>query len=168
LEKQKALIYCAPKEKKMKAHLAVVLIALGVVIGTSGCGSTLPAVIQEAQLFETGVQVALETAEALWPGIVTLLPVAQQTVANAAYQDAVVTANGTLATLNDAITVAEDSGNPIANIAALTAAVSDALDQVLTVINQFKGNNPPAGLAALEARVASAKKNLKTLKRLHS
>lgn len=149
----------------MKTRLAALLIVIGTVLCTSGCGSSLPPFVQAALVFETGTQIAVSTAQEVWPGIVTLLPVAQQGAANTAFQDAVVSTNDADAALNDVVIIDEQANSPTPNLATLTQAVSDALDQLLNVVNQFKGDNPPSGLAKLTLQIASAKKQLKRIHR---
>lgn len=149
----------------MKARLAAMLLVVGLALGTSSCGSSLPPFVQAALVFETGAEIAISTAQGIWPGVVALLPVAQQASANVVFQDSIMGANSALAVLNDAITVDEQANNPAPNLATLSQAVSDALDQILKVISQFEGNNVPAGHEKLVAQIAFAKKQLKRVHR---
>ncbi len=142
----------------MKTRLAVLLLAVATSVGIVGCKSpAVPAAITEVQLFETGVQVALSTAEVVWAGVMPLLPPAAAAQDQQLFNDAVVVVNDTLGALNDAITVAQQTQNPNPDFSALSTAVTDALKKVLAIVDQFRGTAVPPGYNSFKARVSTLK-----------
>jgi hypothetical protein len=140
----------------MKTRLAVLLLAVATALGIAGCKTpAVPTAITTVQLFETGVQAALSTAEVVWVGIAPLLPSTTVAQAQPLFDAAVVVVNDALGALNDAITVAEQTQNPSPDFSALSTAVTDALQKVLAIIDQFRGSVIPPGYDSFKARVAS-------------
>ncbi len=126
--------------------LIVVGALVTTLVGTAGC-ATLEAWWQnfennpaeQAQTIAQTAQVALNGAQAAWNTILPLIPQAAQAQANALFINAVATANHAITGLLDALTAAADAKQSNPNFAGAIAAVSDAVDQVLAIINQYTG-----------------------------
>jgi hypothetical protein len=142
----------------MKTRIAIVLLAAAAALGVAGCKTpAVPQAITAVQLFETGVQVALSTAQVVWAGVMPLLPPAAAAQDQQLFDAAVVVVNDSLSTLNDAITVAQQTQNPNPDFSALSAAVTDALQKVLAIVDQFRGTAVPPGYDSFKARVTALK-----------
>jgi hypothetical protein len=108
--------------------------------------------------FEQGVQVALNDAAIAWAVVQPFLPPANLAAITQQYENAVFAVNHALVALNDAVTAAIAAQQPNPDFSALMAAVSDAVAQVLAIIQQYSSNAPidggappaptPAGVAA--------------------
>jgi hypothetical protein len=151
-----------------KTVLALALMASVPVLGaTTACSSTWWQEFQanpvaQVQAFEQGVQVVLNDAQIAWTFVQPFLPAAQAGAITAQYQNAVFAVNHALQVLNDAVTaaVAAQQSNP--NFTALMAAVTDAIGQVLAIIQQYTAPTGDGGAPVLDggappAAVASAK-----------
>ena len=103
--------------------------------------------VAEVQAFEQSVQVVLNIAEASWATIEPFLPANVQAQAQAAYSAAVVVVNKAIVALNDAVQAAIAAQGPAPDFTAVMQAVSDAIAQVVAIINQFKTQVPPTGPA---------------------
>jgi hypothetical protein len=136
-----------------KKTATIVMLAVSLTAG-SGCNSAWwqnfknnP--VEQVQAFEQSVQVVLNVAEATWAIVYPLLPANVQPQALADYNKAVITANAAINTLNDAVQVAVAAQGTPPDFTALEQAISDAVQQIITVINTYKGQtNATLKLAA--------------------
>jgi hypothetical protein len=136
------------KKRLVGLVLSITLLAL-TATGCSGCASSWWQNFQQnpvaqVQLFETGVQTTLSTAEAVWADVTPFLPADVLAKAQPIYNDAVVTVNDSLAALNDALTAAAAAGTPNPDFSTLIKAVEDAVAKVIAIIDQYKGTPAPA------------------------
>lgn len=139
--------------KLFKRFASIVLMMLVVVVSTTGCGSTWwqdfkSNPVAKVQVFETTVQSAMSIADVTWNSVKVYLPPDVSMRAQAKYDVAVVAVNHAIGLLNDAVQVAAETQNTTPDFSKLIQAVSDAVTQVIGVINEFKGMAAPAQLGA--------------------
>lgn len=138
---------------KKKTILTYVLTALLFVsaAGVSACGAWWQNLannpVAEVQAFEQSVQVVLNVAETSWSVIEPLLPANIQAQAQAAYKAAILVVNKAIVALNDAVQAAVAAKGPAPDFTAVMQAVSDAIAQVVSIINQFKVQVPASAVA---------------------
>jgi hypothetical protein len=113
----------------------------------------------EAQVtaFEQGVQVALSDAQLAWTIAQPFLPTAQAAAINTQFNNAVFAVNHALSVLNDAVQVAVNAQNATPSFTALMAAVTDAVGNVLAIIDQYT-NTPVVSDAGVVTSVANSSK----------
>jgi hypothetical protein len=116
----------------------------------------------EAQVsaFEQGVQVALNEAAVAWSVVLPFIPAPSVAQITQQYQNAVFAVNHAMALLNDAVNaaIAAQQSNP--DFTALMAAVTDAISQVLAIIQQYSSSAPQTvdgGVAPAPAPGVAAK-----------
>lgn len=131
----------------MKKRLAILVLALAATIGTTGCASNwlqnfLNSPVEQIQSFDLAAQEAVTLAQTAWATITPLLPPSVLVTAQATFTKAVVAAHAALSALNDAVQAAVDANNLSANFQPLMQAVSDAIVQIETIVQQFQ--NPSA------------------------
>jgi hypothetical protein len=160
------------KSKKLPALILVATLAFP---AATGCASAsawwqnfLNNPAAQVQTFEQAAQVALSIAEQSWTSIALFLPASVLATAQPVYNKAVVAVNAALNALNDAVQVAINAHATAPDFSALIQAVTDAVAQVVTVIDQFKASTaatasvsappPPVGLVELDAAVATMKR----------
>ena len=126
-----------------KSFIALALVASVPLLGaTVSCGSAWWANFEsnpEAQVtaFEQGVQVVLNDAQLAWSIVQSFLPTATAASINTQFTNAVFAVNHALAALNDAVQVAVAAQNATPNFTTLMAAVTDAVGQVIAIIDQY-------------------------------
>lgn len=125
--------------------------------------------VQGVQTFESAIQVSITGAQLAWPAIVASLPPANQAEATKQFTLAISAVNHALQVLNDGVTAAVNLKSPSPNFNTLMQTVSDAVAQVIAVVDQFKtqrtvsvtpGATPPApppGYEDMKASYASLK-----------
>jgi hypothetical protein len=103
--------------------------------------------VQNVQVFEQGVQIAVSDAQIAWTLVQPFLPPAQLTQINQQFENAIAAINHGLRVLNDAVTAAVAAHTPNPDFTALMAAVTDAVQQVLAIIAEYTVT-PPADAGA--------------------
>lgn len=93
--------------------------------------------VEQVQTFEATIQVAVSAAELAWPAIVQAIPPASQAQANLQFQNAVTAVNHGLQALNDAVNAAVAAQQPNPDFSALMQAISDAVNQVIAIVDLY-------------------------------
>jgi hypothetical protein len=129
--------------------------ALGIGVG---CASTWwqqvtsnPAIA--VQTFESGVQIAINAAELAWPAILQAIPAANQAAVNTQFQNALSSVNHALQVLNDGVNAAAAAQQSQPNFTALMQAVSDAVSQVIAIVDTYVATPSDAGAPSVAAKV---------------
>ena len=99
--------------------------------------------------FEKDVNIGLGIADITWNSIKVYLPADQAVKAQLRYDQAVFAVNKSLVVLNDAVQAAVDAKTPNPDFTKLIADVSDALSQVIAIIDEFKTSAPTPSPSAL-------------------
>ena len=107
--------------------------------------------VLQVQTFEQGVQVVLNEAQLAWAVVLPLLPAANVAAITQQYENALFAVNHAVKVLNDAVTAAVSAQTSNPNFSALMAAVTDAIGQVLAIVNQYNTNSPIDAGAILSA-----------------
>jgi len=96
--------------------------------------------VAQVQAFLSEVQTVLNILEGAWNFISPLLPASILPAAQQQYSNAVTSVGHAEAVLQDAVTadIAAQQSSP--DLTAFVAAVSDALNQVIAIIDTYKGN----------------------------
>jgi|GEM_PF-2200347 len=110
-------------------------------------------VISAAEVAAQTATAVVADAQAAWPIVKALLPPADQAAAEDAFDKAVFTANHAILVLNDAIAAAIAANNPSPNLGQLLASLSDAVAQVVAVVQEFQGKAPQS---VAKTRVAAS------------
>ncbi len=148
--------------RKTIASLSVV-VALGAGAATlPGCASAwwqniVNNPVESVQQFEAAINVAVSAAQLAWPAILPAIPAASQAQAQQQFSNAVAAVNHALQALNDGVNaaVAAQQSNP--DFTALMQAVSDAVVQVVAIVDEYSGTQPaPAPVADAGAPPAPA------------
>lgn len=129
----------------MKKRIAIALLLLSTVFGTAGCSSAwwqnaVNNPVAAVQSFEASAQTALGIAQQAWNALSPLLPLSTLAQVQPRYQQAMIAANAALTALSDAVQAAIDVQNPSPNFTAAIQAVSDAVAQVVAIVNDLHGN----------------------------
>jgi hypothetical protein len=129
-----------------KIIFGAVLLATSATMG-AGCDSAWWQAFEsnpilQVQTFEQGVQVVMNEAQLAWAVALPLIPTTSVAVVTQQYQNAVFAVNHALQVLNDAVTAAVAAKQPTPNFAALMTAITDAITQVLAIVNQYNTNQP--------------------------
>ena len=137
--------------KKTFALLLLVATTMFTAVGCSGCNSAWWQNFKndptaQVQLFENSVQTALSDADVVWQSIKMYLPPDLKAKAQLRYDQAVFAVNRAVQLLNDGVQVAVDAQQSNPDFSKLIQAVSDAVAQVVALINEFKATPPPATL----------------------
>jgi hypothetical protein len=90
----------------------------------------------------------LAIADVSWNSIKPYLPAETLVKVQPRYDQAVLTVNKSLLILDDAVQVAIEAKNPNPDFSKLIAAVSDAVVQVVAIINEFKATPTPATISS--------------------
>ena len=107
--------------------------------------------VAQIQVFEQDVNTILTDVQAAWVLVSPLLG-GQQAAATDAYNKAVSDVGHTMGILSDAVQAAVDAKTtPAPDFTAMTAAVTDALQQLVSIVDSFQ---PPASVVL--ARMAGA------------
>lgn len=101
--------------------------------------------VEQVQSFETSVQVGLNAAQLAWPAILAALPPANQAAANTQFVNGIAAVNHGLQALNDAVAADVAAQGPTPNFVSLMQAVSDAMGQIIAIVDLYNGSAPPAG-----------------------
>ncbi len=113
--------------------------------------------VEAVQEFEAGINVAVSAAQLAWPAILQAIPAANQAQAQQQFTNALSSVNHAMQLLNDGVNaaVAAQTSNP--NFTALMQAVSDAVAQVVAIVDTYTGTQPaPAPTPAVDAGPAVA------------
>lgn len=112
--------------------------------------------VEYVQSFEQGVQVAVSDATIAFQIVVQYLPASTAVQAQADFNKAVISVNHALSALSDAVQAAMEAQQPNPDFTALIAAVTDAVQQVIAIVNQYSSSPsaPPSAIAAFPARPA--------------
>lgn len=105
--------------------------------------------VAQVQTFEAAINVAVSAAQLAWPAILPALPAASQAQAQQQFANAVTAVNHAEQVLNDAVNaaVAAQQSNP--DFTALMQAVSDAVAQVVAIVDLYTQAAPaPADAGA--------------------
>ena len=134
--------------KKKNIVLVVVALAFASSVSGLGCTSTwwqsfLNNPIEQTQVFEQSVQTALSTADFVWAGVVSILPADMQVKAQVEYTKVRLSVNKALVALADAVQAAVIAKSPAPDFGALITVVSDAVGQILAIIDQYKAVPTP-------------------------
>ena len=139
------------------------MVATPVLGTTAGCNSAWwqswssnPVAI--VQSFEQGVAIVLNAAQIAWAAIQPNLPPANAAAITQQYNNAVFAANHAIVVLNDAVTAAMAAQTPSPDFAMVMTAVTNAVAQVLAVVDQYLTNGP----AAADAGAATSASNAAT------
>jgi hypothetical protein len=133
-------------------------LALGAV---AGCNSPWWQQVQAnpaaaVQQFETAAQVAIDGAQIAWATIMPLLPPATAQAINSQFLKAISSVNHALQVLNDAVVAAEAAKQSNPDFTALMQAVSDAVGQVIAIIQTYVSMPATADAGAADAAPAGA------------
>lgn len=134
---------------KLKTKIVTALVALTLLTAT-GCAALkqwwtnfTQNPIAQIQAFEADVQTFLNILASAWNFIQPFIPAAQLQVATQQYNNAVLDVNNAMGVLQDGVTTAVDAQQtPMPNFDGMVAAVSDAIQKVIGVIDAYKGNAP--------------------------
>ena len=138
---------------KLKS-LVLALVLAATPVAVAGCNSAWWQNIQNnpvaaVDAFEKDVNIGLSIAAISWNSIKVYLPADQAVKAQLRYDQAVFAVNKSLALLNDGVQAAVDAKNPNPDFTKLIADVSDALAQVIAIIDEFKASAPTPAPSAL-------------------
>jgi hypothetical protein len=132
-----------------KVKLFAVMCLLSVVTVSAGCAATTAwwenfeaNPVAQVQTFEQGVQVTLSGATIAFTVLLPKLPAADQAAATTDFNNAVVSVNHALQALNDAVTAAVDAKQANPNFAGAIAAATDAVNQVIAIVDQYTKKVP--------------------------
>jgi hypothetical protein len=133
---------------KIKTKLLALMLSLS--LATGGCAALkswfdnfVKDPIAQIQAFEQEVQTILTTLEAAWQFILPLIPASAQPAAQQQYANAVASVGHAEAVLQDAVKGAVAAKQePMPDFAGLTQAITDAVSQVIAVIDTYGGNIP--------------------------
>jgi len=135
---------------------ALLALALTCSVLLAGCAQpVVPTnVIGAAEDVAQTAQVVISDAQAVWPVIYASIPAANQAAAQAAFNQAVFAANHADLALDDAISVAiaADSTNP--DLTAVISSVSDAVAQIIAIVQTFQGATPTPAVQAGSSAIA--------------
>lgn len=131
--------------------------------------------VEQVQTFEATVQVALNAAQLAWPAILPAIPAASQAQANLQFTNAVTAVNDAMQVLNDGVNAAVAAQQPNPNFATLMQAVSDAISQVIAIVDLYTqspapvadGGAPPPPPVAAGQKVAIAGSTATNVSDLH-
>jgi len=112
--------------------------------------------VQVVQVFEQGVQVAVSDAQIAWTFVQPFLPADKVAQINQQFMNAIAAVNHGLKVLNDAVQAAVAAHQPNPDFAALMAAVTDAVQQVLAIIAQYTVTPPAADAGAPDGGTVAA------------
>lgn len=101
--------------------------------------------VEQIQVFESGVHTALASAQVAWSFVQPFLPAASAAAITQQYENAVFAVTHALTVLDDGVTAALAAQQTNPDFTALTAAVTNAVAQVIAIIDQYKGVVPPDG-----------------------
>lgn len=129
-------------------------------VSVAGCASTwwtsfTNDPVQIVQSFEQGVQIALNDAAIAWSVVQPFLPAASAAQITQQYTNAVFAVNHSLQVLSDAVTAAVAAQTPNPDFSTLMTAVTDAVSQVLAIIQQYVAT-PPAAVDGGMAPIADS------------
>jgi hypothetical protein len=125
--------------------------------------------VEQIQTFEQGTIIVLNTAQAAWSVIQPLLPSSAVVAVTQQYENAVVAVNHAIQILNDAVTAALAAETPNPSFAVLMSAVTDAISQVLAIIDQYVTNTSASwdgGVSASTSAAVEAHAGLAKLQKL--
>jgi hypothetical protein len=125
-----------------KTIIVAAIVAAVPAVTITGCGSSwwtnfVDDPVQQVQTFEQGVQVALNDAAIAWSVIQPFLPASSAAQITQQYNNAVFAVNHALQVLSDAVTAAVAAETPNPDFSTLMTAVTDAVSQVLAIIQQY-------------------------------
>jgi hypothetical protein len=99
--------------------------------------------VLQVQTFEQGVQVVLNEAQVAWTADVQpLLPAASAAAITQQFENALFAANHALQVLNDAVATAVTAQTSSPSFTVIETAITDAISQVLAIVNQYETNQP--------------------------
>jgi hypothetical protein len=131
-----------------KIILGIALCATPVVVGatTVDCSGSIQNVVTSAVITAQEVVSVANTvvadAQVAWPIVYALIPASAQPAAQTAYNNAVLTANSAIMALADAIQAAQAVSQTDPNFTAAIQAVSNAIAQIIAIVNQYTGTTP--------------------------
>jgi hypothetical protein len=129
----------------MKKSLAVLAVVGSLSLtGCSWWNGVTNDPITSVQTFEQSVEVVMNDAQVAWQIVQPFLPAAQAASLNAKFQTAVLAVNHALSALNDAVQTAQDIKKSNPDFSGAIKAVSDAVQQVLAIIDEVKASLTPA------------------------
>lgn len=138
-----------------KTIFTVVLVAT---MGVSGCATWWQNFqndpVASIHSFEQGVQIVLSDAQIAWVVVQPMLPAANAAQITTQYNNAVFAVNHALTALNDAVNAAAAAKQPNPDFSKLMVAVTDAVGQVLAIIDQYKTSTAPSAGTAVKAPVS--------------
>lgn len=149
-----------------KTVLAVILAASIPVMGaTAACNSAWwqnfeSNPVANVQAFESGVQIVLSDVQIAWGVALPFIPASAVAQVTTQYNNAVFAVNHALTLLNDAVNAAVVAQTSNPNFTALMADVTNAIAQVVAVVDQYTTNAPivaDGGAPMAAAAVASGK-----------
>jgi hypothetical protein len=128
---------------------AFVVVLLCAVAATTDCASWWKQFesnpVAQVQAFEQGAQVVLNDVQIAWVIIQPLIPASALPAVTQQYEKALFDVNHALQALNDAVTAAEAAQQPNPNFTAFMTAVTNAIAEVLAIIDQYQANIGPDG-----------------------
>jgi hypothetical protein len=126
----------------MKKFVLVTSLSAVLAFGTVGCSSpwwqqitSNPAAA--VQQFEAAAQVAIDGAQIAWATLKPLLPPATAQAIDGQFLKAVSSVNHALQVLNDAVAAAEAAKQANPDFMTLMQAVSDAVGQVIAIVQTY-------------------------------
>src|SRR5271168_4737949 len=126
-----------------KTLLALALLTSVPLMGaTAACGSAWWQSFQsnpeaQVQAFESGVQIVLSNAQLAWGIAQPFPPTATAAAIQTQFTKAIFDVNHALSVLNDAVQVAVNAQNANPNFTTLMAAVTDAVANVIAIVDQY-------------------------------
>ncbi len=160
--------------RKTFASLTVVAaLGLGVL---PGCGSAwwqniTSNPIEAVQEFEAGINVAVSAAQLAWPAILPAISAGSQAQAQLQFSNALAAVNHAMQALNDGVNAAAAAEQSNPNFTALMQAVSDAVAQVVAIVDEYSGTTVPTtdgGASAMAPKVPAAAGNVADLHKAYA
>ena len=102
--------------------------------------------IAQVQTFENTVKTTLDIAAVVWTGVKPYLSADVAAKAQLRYDQAIIVVNKALVALNDAVQVAVESQQAHPDFSKLIANVTDAVAQVIAIIDEFKTAAPAVAM----------------------
>ena len=131
---------------RILAFATLVLASTLTVVLPAGCNQpiTVSNTIAAAEEASQTAAAVVADAEVVWPIVYAAIPAANQAAAQTAYNEGLFTANHAILTLNDAIAAAIAASTPNPNFTAAISALSDAVAQIVAIVEQFMPATSPA------------------------
>jgi hypothetical protein len=130
--------------------LALVTVLTCLSTAVVGCNQPLVPTnaIASAEAASQTAAAVVADAQVVWPIIYAAIPAANQAAAQTAYSEGLFTANHAILALNDAIAAAIAANTPSPNFTAVIGQLSDAVAQIVSIVQSFMTTAPSPTVAA--------------------